>query len=75
MAFTLPSALLLFAFVWFLPLISGTVGEAAIHGLKLVALVVVPQAVLGMARHLCPDVARATIATLAAMVILVSGHA
>jgi chromate transporter len=40
-AFTLPSALLLFAFAALLPYIAGTVGDAAIHGLKLVALAVV----------------------------------
>ena len=36
-AFTLPSALLLVAFAAMLPLLSGPVGEAAVHGLKLVA--------------------------------------
>ncbi|MGH8502532.1 MAG: chromate efflux transporter [Gammaproteobacteria bacterium] len=74
-AFTLPSALLLFAFAALLPQISGTAGDAAIHGLKLVALSVVAQGVLGMTRQLCPDVPRMTIATLAAVVILVSGQA
>lgn len=74
-AFTLPSALLLFAFAELLPHISGTAGDAAIHGLKIVALSVVAQGVLGMTRQLCPDAARATIATLAAAAILVSGQA
>jgi len=74
-AFTLPSALLLFAFAALLPQISGTAGDAAIHGLKLVALSVVAQGVLGMTRQLCPDVPRMTIATLAVVVILVSGQA
>jgi len=74
-AFTLPSALLLFAFAALLPQFSGTLGGAAIHGLKLVALSVVAQGVLGMTRQLCPDATRATIATLAALVILVSGQA
>jgi chromate transporter len=73
LAFTLPSAFLLFAFAGFLPQISGTSGHAAIHGLKLVALAVVAQGVLGMARQLCPDPQRATIATIAAAVILASG--
>ena len=49
-AFTLPSALLLFAFAALLPQISGTVGDAAIHGLKFVALAVVAHGVLGMTR-------------------------
>lgn len=75
LAFTLPSAIVLFAFAVAIPQLSGPVGQAAIHGLKLVAVAVVGQAVMGMARQLCPDPARATIAVLAAAVILVSGHA
>ena len=75
LAFTLPSALLLFAFAAVLPQISGTAGDATLHGLKLVALAVVAHGVLGMARQLCPDVPRATIAALAAVLILVSGQA
>ena len=74
-AFTLPSALLLFAFAQLLPHLSGGVGGAAIHGLKLVAVAVVAQGVLGMARQLCPDARRATIAAVAAALVLVSGHA
>jgi len=74
-AFTLPSALLLFAFAALLPQISGTVGNAAIHGLKLVALAVVAHGVLGMSRQLCPDPPRATIATIAVVLILISGQA
>ena len=41
LAFTLPSAMLLFAFAALLPAISHGAGEAALHGLKLVALCVV----------------------------------
>lgn len=74
-AFTLPSALLLFVFAALLPHLSGTIGEAAIHGLKLVALSVVAHGVLGMARRLCPDVPRMTIAALAAVAIFVAGQA
>ena len=70
-AFTTPSALLLVGFAAFLPRLAGEMGDAAIHGLKLVALVVVAHAVLGMSRRLCPDVQRATIALLAAAVVLV----
>jgi len=75
LTFTLPSAVLLFAFAAFLPQMSGRVGQAAIHGLKLVALAVVAQGVLGMTRQLCPDRERATIATASAAVILASGIA
>jgi chromate transporter len=75
LAFTLPSAALLFAFAALLPRISGGAGDAAIHGLKLVAVAVVAQGVLGMARQLCPDAPRASIAAAAAALILASGNA
>jgi chromate transporter len=74
-AFTLPSAALLFAFAELLPYLSGSVGQAGVHGLKLVAVAVVAQGVLGMARQLCPDAARATIAAVAAALVLVAGQA
>jgi chromate transporter len=75
LGFTLPSAILMFAFAAFLPMLAGPAGDAAIHGLKLVALVVVAQAVLGMSRQLCPDAPRATIAAIAASLVLLSGRA
>ena len=74
-AFTLPSALLLFAFAELLPRLSGGVADRAIHGLKLVAVAIVAQAVIGMARALCADVPRAALAVVAAATILVVGHA
>ena len=74
-AFTLPSALLLFVFAALLPQVSGTVGDAAIHGLKLVALCVVAHGLLGMSRQLCPDPARGTIAAVGAGFILITGNA
>lgn len=74
-AFTAPSALLLIAFAAFLPYLSGSVGDASVHGLKIVALAVVAQGVLGMLRQLCPDAQRITIATLAAVVVLTLGSA
>jgi chromate transporter len=73
-AFTLPSALLLFAFAQWLPYLSDTVGQALIHGLKLVALVVVAQAVWLMAGKLTPDWTRRGIALLAVVFLLYSGH-
>lgn len=69
-AFTLPSALMLLAFAAALPLLSGPIGQAAVHGLKLVACAVVAAAVLGMAKKLCPDVSRQTIAVLSAAALL-----
>ena len=74
-AFTLPSALLLVVFATVLPLLSGPIGEAAIHGLKLVACAVVADAVLGMSNKLCPDAPRKTIAVLSASALLVASSA
>ena len=74
-AFTLPSAMLMFTFAMLLPHLSGMVGGAAVHGLKVVALAVVAHGVLGMTRSLCPDAARASIAALAAALVLVWGYA
>lgn len=70
--FTLPSVLLLLAFAWWLPLLSGELGMAAIHGLKIVALVIVADAVIGMTKKLCPDPSRKTIAVLAMIAVLLS---
>lgn len=70
LAFTLPSALLLIAFAAVLPMLSGPMGTAAIHGLKLVACAVVADAVLGMSKTLCPDTPRKTIAILALATLL-----
>jgi chromate transporter len=75
LAFTLPSALLLVGFASVLPLLSGRVGEAGIHGLKLVACAVVADAVLGMSKKLCADNQRRIIAILAASALLVMGSA
>jgi len=73
-AFTLPSALLLIGFAYVLPALSGPVGGAAIHGLKIVAFAVVADAVLGMSKKLCPDIQRASIAILSAGVLLTVGN-
>lgn len=73
-AFTLPSAVLLFGFAMILPVIAGPHGQAALHGLKLVAVAVVAQGVLVMARKLTPDVPRALFAVIAgAMVVVIGG--
>jgi chromate transporter len=74
-AFTLPSALLLFAFASLLPRFAGSAGQGALHGLKLAALAVVAQAVIGMAKQLTPDAQRASIAACAAVAVLLSGQA
>lgn len=73
-AFTLPSALLLLAFAYGASALTGPVAEGVIHGLKLVAVAVVAQAVWGMARSLAPDRPRAGIAVAALfLVVFVAG--
>jgi chromate transporter len=47
-------------------------GQGLLHGLKLTAVAIVAQAVWGMARNLCPDRERASIAVVAALIILFS---
>ena len=60
-AFTLPSALVLVLFALGNAAFEGPAGAGLIHGLKLVAVAVVAQAVWGMARSLVPDKPRAAI--------------
>ena len=67
--FTLPSAIALTLFALGAGAITGPAGLGALHGLKVVAVAVVAQAVWGMARALCPDRARASIAVLATLVV------
>ena len=75
-AFTLPSALLMLGFAYAAGLLSGPIGVALVHGLKLVAVAIVAQAVLGMAMALTPDRTRAAIAVVAlAVVVLAAGAA
>ncbi|HYZ23513.1 MAG TPA: chromate efflux transporter [Rhodopila sp.] len=69
--FTLPSAALLVLFALGAGSIAGSaIGAGVLHGLKLVAVAIVSQAVLGMARSLCPDRNRASIAAAAIFVLL-----
>jgi chromate transporter len=68
--FTLPSAILLVLFAYGAGYLHGALGAGLLHGLKLVAVAIVAQAVWGMARTLCPDRERASIAAIAALIIL-----
>ena len=70
--FTLPSAFLLLLFAYGVGSLGGPLGAGLLHGLKLVAVAIVAQAVWGMARSLCPDRERASIAAVAALLILFS---
>jgi chromate transporter len=70
--FTLPSAIALVLFAYGAYALVGPVGMGLVHGLKLVAVAIVAQAVFGMARTLCPDRQRASIAALAMVLTLCS---
>ncbi|MBI4184912.1 MAG: chromate efflux transporter [Proteobacteria bacterium] len=68
LAFTLPSALALVLFAYGVAAYSELLDSGFLHGLKVVAVAVVALAVWGMARNLCPDAPRATLAVGAALV-------
>jgi chromate transporter len=72
LGFTLPSAVALVLFAYGANALKGEIGAGLLHGLKLVAVAIVAQAVWGMARTLCPDRERASIALVAALIILLS---
>jgi len=73
-AFTMPSAIVMFAFALGAAAFEGPVAGGFLHGLKLVAVAVVAQAVWGMAKSLTPDRPRAAIALAAvAIVVLFAG--
>ena len=75
--FTLPSIALLIGFAILAPSLGGPVGGGLIHGLKVVAVAVVSQAVWEMARRLCPDRRRAGIAlvTIGILAVLTTVYA
>ena len=70
--FTLPSAIALVVFAFGASELNGRLGSGALHGLRLVAVAIVAQAIWGMARTLCPDRERASIATVVALIMLFS---
>ncbi|MEO6921576.1 MAG: chromate efflux transporter [Collimonas sp.] len=75
LGFTMPSALALIIFGLFVSHVdAGSVG-GWLHGLKIVAVAVVAQALWGMARTLTPDVKRASIALIAACIATVLPNA
>nr|WP_295891399.1 chromate efflux transporter [uncultured Devosia sp.] len=69
-AFTLPSAALLVAFALGAAALDGPLAQGVLHGLKLVAVAVVAQAVWGMAQSLTPDRPRAAIAVAAVILTI-----
>jgi chromate transporter len=74
LAFTMPSALIMLAFALSAATFSGPIAAGLLHGLKLVAVAVVAQALWGMVRSLTPDRERVGIALAAlAIVVIVAG--
>ena len=70
LGFTAPSAVMMTAFALELSVIGDTRNLAWLHGLKIVAVAVVAQAVWGMAKNLCPDRSRASLAVAACALVL-----
>jgi chromate transporter len=68
-AFTLPSAIALVLFAYGVEELGDLKSAAWLHGLKIVAVAVVAQAIWGMARALTPDRARLSLAVAAALFV------
>jgi chromate transporter len=73
--FTLPSALALTAFGYGIANFGELSSSGVIHGLKIVAVAVVAQAVWGMANTLCTDLMRKSLAVLATLIVLIAPNA
>ncbi|AKR43970.1 chromate efflux transporter [Methylophilus sp. TWE2] len=69
LGFTLPSFIALVMFAGLLTHVSGLSEGPWLHGLKVVAVAVVAQAIWGMSKTLCPDARRATLAIISAMIV------
>jgi chromate transporter len=69
--FTAPSALAMIAFAYGVGLVAHPETMAFLHGLKILAVAVVAQAVWAMAKNLCPDRERATLAVGATILVLI----
>ncbi|EPE7798052.1 chromate efflux transporter [Yersinia enterocolitica] len=68
--FTLPSAVALILFALGIASYGDAIPTGVLHGLKVVAVAVVAQAVWGMARNLCPDIPRITVMAAATCFVL-----
>lgn len=75
LGFTLPSALLMYGGAVLSARPEGPLALAVVHGLKLVAVAVVAQAVWTMARRLCTDARTWLIGVSAAVLLLLAGSA
>lgn len=70
LAFTAPSAIALLLFAWGVDAFADNLDAGWLHGLKVVAVAVVAQAVWGMAKNLCPDAQRFTLAVAASVIAM-----
>jgi chromate transporter len=68
--FTLPSAVAMTLFAYGVTEVGDVANMGWLHGLKVMAVAVIAQAVWGMARTLCPDRSRATLALVACVLVL-----
>lgn len=68
--FTLPSAIALILFAFGVSQWAALAQSGAVHGLKVVAVAIVAQAVWGMGKTLCPDRLRGGVAIAAALLVL-----
>ena len=71
LGFTLPSVVLMILFVTSMGLLDEMIGSSWIHGLKIVAVAVVANAVLGMQKKLCPELKGMFIAGIVAVLLIV----
>lgn len=70
LAFTAPSAIALLLFAYGIDAFAENLDAGWLHGLKVVAVAVVAQAVWGMAKNLCPDAQRFTLAVTASVIAM-----
>ena len=70
LGFTLPSAVAMVLFARGAAAMTGPLSAGMFHGLQVVAVAVVAQAVWSMARILCPDRTRGTIAVFATLIVI-----
>ena len=71
LGFTAPSALALILFGFGILALGGRIDLGWLHGLVVVAVPVVAQAVWGMARNLTPDAPRVTLAAVSAIIVMI----
>jgi chromate transporter len=73
-AFTLPSAIIMLLAAYGVRWAGGPENASWLHGLKIVAVAVVAQAVWSMATRLCTDRTRITFAFVAAVIVLLANN-